>query len=495
LQGRGTGAVPLIGIDIGTQSLKAIVATDGLVVVGTGHAAYSPNFPRPGWAEQDPALWLAALPRAIAAALAAADLPASAITALSVCGQLDGCIGVNAAGHDVGPCIIWMDRRATAQIAGLDRAWVRDRTGLVADASHMGPKIAWSIANLPDARSVACWHQPVSYLIETLTGQRVMDPALASTTMLRALGAQGYDADLLAAFGISQTRLPRIANAAEIAGYLGVRGAALTGLPAGLPVAVGTGDDFATLIGCGVHGPGTVCVTVGTAEIVGAVSARPVIDPGMMVETHDFLPGTYLVENPGWLSGGAVTWACRLLGIDSPAAFSRLAATAPPGCEGLNFLPALGGAMTPRWNAGARGAFYGLVPSHGPAHVARAVLEGSAFAMCDVIERIGALGVATERLRLMGGGAQSAVWAAIRADASGRPVDVAHLRESSALGAALLAAVAVGIYPDIMAAGTALCTRADTVLPDPETKPAYDMARQQYHDLFDSLEPLFSSAP
>lgn len=481
----------LIGIDIGTQSLKAVVVTAELRVIGEASVPYQPSFPRPGWAEQLPSLWLDALPQAIAAALAAAGITPAAVATLAVCGQLDGCIGVDANGTALAPAIIWMDRRGAAMLDGIDPVLIRERTGLVRDATHMAAKIAWSRANLPDSAVVACWHQPVSFMVEALTGERVIDPALASTTMLYGLGRRDFDPELLAMFGIDRHHLPKVFPAAAVAGHLSRPGAALTGLPIGLPVATGTGDDFSTLIGSGIHRPGVVGVTLGTAEIIGTAVTRLIIDPALLVETHAYLPGTYMMGNPGWLSGGAVTWALALFGIATPEELSLIAATAPPGCDGLTFIPALTGAMAPRWHAGARGAFYGLTPSHGKAHCARAILEGTAFAMRDVVDRLDGLGVETGILRLMGGGARSAIWAQIRADISSRPVEIVETGDSSALGAALLAAVAAGYYADVAAAGPALPQPTRRLVPDPGKAAAYDEAYHRYQELFGALAPLF----
>ncbi len=217
-------------------------------------------------------------------------------------------------------------------------------------------------------------------------------------------------------------------------------------------MAVGTGDDFSNPLGCGVSRTGTVAVSLGTAETVAALHATPLIDDGLLVETHAYPGGLYHIGNPGWLSGGAVRWAAELLGIGSDAEFSALAGTAPPGCDGLIFIPALAGAMSPKWIAGARAGFIGLTASHGRAHLARAVLEGTAFAMRDIVDRLAGMGLDTGRLRLMGGGAQSRVWCEIRAALVRRPTEVLQGTDASAIGAALLATVAAGAAPDLATA-------------------------------------------
>lgn len=481
--------MPLLGIDIGTQSLKAVILSDDLRVLGQGSRAYQPHFPRPDWAEQDPQLWLDAMRPAIGEALAAAGVAPTDIAAMAICGQLDGAVATDAENRPLGPAIIWMDRRSGPNLADIDADLVHARCGLVLDATHMGGKIAWMHAHLPERKQVATWHQPVSFLVAALTGRRVMSRSLASTTMLYNLSHGTWDADLLTLLHIAPEELPELADDAGLAGCLTLAGAALTGLPVGLRVAVGTGDDFSNPLGCGICRPGIVGVSLGTAETVGALHDRPIIDRERLVETHAYAGGLFHIGNPGWLSGGAVRWAAGLLGIGSDAEFSGLAAEAPPGCDGLIFIPALSGAMAPKWIAAARGSFVGLSSSHGRAYMARAVLEGTAFAMRDVVDRLAELDVATNRLRLMGGGARSALWCDMRAAVSGRPADVLTKTDASAIGAALLASVVGGQMPDVAIASAALRLELREVRPVPDGR--YEDAYRRYRDAFAALEPIW----
>ncbi len=478
-----------VGVDIGTQSLKAVVCDDGLAVRGEASRAYEPTFPQPGWAEQDPALWEAALAPAVSGALEAAGVAAGDVVALGVAGQLDGCIPVGRDGRALGPALIWMDRRALAETADVDPELVLERAGVVLDATHMAAKVRWLRRNGPG--DAALYHQPVSYLVARLTGEQVMDHGLASTTMVYGLAARAYDEALLEAFEIDRTLLPAVAEAGDPAGRLSARGAVLSGLPEGLPVAVGTGDDFSNPLGAGLARPGRVACALGTAEVVGALGPEPVIDRGALVETHAYAGGLYFVENPGWLSGGALTWFTKAHRLADAAELDRLAAEAPPGAEGLTFLPALSGAMSPEWVAEARGAYYGLTPGHSAGHMARAVLEGCAFAMRDVVERLGALGVPADALLLLGGGTKSALWARIRADTAGLPAEIPRHKDTSPIGAALLAAVAAGAWPDVAAAAGQVGEVDRTVEPDPAAKDAYDLAYERYRELFECLRPLY----
>jgi xylulokinase len=480
----------LIGLDLGTQSLKAVVLADDLSVLGMGTASYRPSFPQAGWAEQDATDWLKALRPTIAGALGAAGCAPRQIEAVAICGQLDGCVPTGAVHEPLGPALLWMDRRAEPLLATIDAGLVRQRCGLVLDATHMAAKILWLQRNF----GPAVWHQPVSFMVAAMTDSQVIARSLASTTMLYDVAAGDWSDELLALFGIDRAQLPAIAADTDIAGTLTNRGAELTGLLAGTPVAVGTGDDFSNLLGAGIATPGTVAVSLGTAEAVGALHGEPLIDASMLLETHAYPGGGYHLGNPGWLSGGAVRWAADLLGVDGDAEFSALAAVAPAGCDGLVFLPALTGAMSPRWIADARGSFVGLTPAHHRAHLARAVLEGCAFAMRDVIDQLAALGVATDRIRVLGGGARSELWCQMRADIARRPVEALASADASALGAGVLAAAALGKFPDIRTASLALNLPLRQFEPGPDAN-AYDEAYGRYRATFDALAPLWTSRP
>ncbi len=468
-----------------------MVTDDGLVPLGAASLSYRPDYPRPGWAEQHPRLWEDALGPAIEAALQAADIAPGSLRALGISGQLDGCVAMDAGGAALGPCLIWSDRRAEKEAQVVDADELRRLTGLTRDATHMAAKIAWLKRTPPDGQIADHYHQPVSYTVARLTGARVFDRGLASTTMLYGLVRRDYEAALLDAFGVAPEELPEIAEAGDLAGTLTAGGAALTGLAEGLPVAVGTGDDFSAPLGAGLTAPGRVACVLGTAEVVGALDPAPKIDPRGLVETHGYAGGGFYIENPGWLSGGALSWLRELLGIADFAAFDRLAAEVGAGAGGVTFLPALSGAMAPEWNAAARGCFYGLTPAHGAGHLARALLEGCAFAMRDVIERLVSLDVPVEGLLLLGGGAKSRVWAQIRADCSGLPVELPLVTDTSPLGAAVCAAVAGGLQPDIASCARLVGAVAETLEPDRAARPAYDAAYGAYRKLFDSLRPMF----
>jgi xylulokinase len=415
----------IAGIDLGTQGVKVLLFDRGWRPAGRGFAAYPTRHPRPGWAEQDPRDWERALGQGLAEAALQAGTEPSAVEAIGLTGQLDGCVAVGPDGLPLHPCLIWMDRRAALRLPPETGERLRAEGGVNPDPGHLAAKALWLREHAPACTGAACFHQPVSYLVARLTGERVWDHGLASISMLYSLARRDYDPGFLEAFGLSRGQLPRIAGAEQAAGALSAEGARLTGLGRGIPVAVGTGDDYASPLGAGMVQPGGVACISGTAEVVGGLAREPLLDPSGLVETHCYPGGLYFVENPGWLSGGAVAWLAGTCGLNEAPGVARLAEGVPPGAEGVRFLPALSGAMAPEWVPSARGCFYGLTAAHGAGHLARALLEGCAFAMRDVVERLAGMGVPAGHILLMGGAARDPTWARIRADSSGLPVLVA----------------------------------------------------------------------
>jgi len=474
----------IVGVDIGTQSLKALVLDEELKVRGRGSSPYDYATPQPGWAEQDPALWLEALCPAIGAALTDAGVAPRDIRAIGLAGQLDGCVAVDATGAALTPALIWMDKRAHGQLPALDASDFLEITGQVADPSHMAAKIRWLRTS---GVTAARFHQPVSFVLEALCGEAVFDLGHASSTMLFDQRRRDYSNSLLEAFEIDRQSLPRIAPATEIAGTLSAAGAERCGLKPGTPLAVGTGDDFATPLGAGISAPGVLCCVLGTAEVVGAVSETRVLDHRQLLETHNYVSDLYFVENPGWLAGGTLRWLKQILAVGGAGELDALAASSTPGAGGVTFLPALAGAMAPQWRPNARGCFYGLSAASTRGDLVRAVLEGCAFAVRDVASRLEELEHPASELALLGGGGASSIWAQTHADVTGLVVRCSREVETCALGAALLAAVATGVHDSITAAANRVADWDRSYEPTAELDAAY----QRYRDLFSGLETLF----
>jgi xylulokinase len=338
------------------------------------------------------------------------------------------------------------------------------------------------------------------------SGVVAVDPSNASSSMLYDVAAGGWEPAACGAFGVDEARLapvrPPHAVLGEVAPWL--REAA--GLGRDTLVVLGCGDEMAATLGAGVVEEGAICDVLGTAEPVCAVSDRPLHDPTGITELHPHaLPGAWLVENPGWLSGGAYRWfrdhvggpelgRAAATGEDAYELLNALAASSPPGADGLLWLPALAGAMTPEWNADARACWFGLTAAHGRAHLLRALLEGNALAFRDVVEAVRGAGGAAREIVCVAGGARGALTLQLRADVTGlpasRPADV----ETTARGAAMLAAAGAGLHGSVRDAAVAMAgARVGHVEPEPANRELYDELYARYRALYAALKPLFTS--
>jgi xylulokinase len=485
----------VIGADIGSQSVKAILLDPAGRELATAGQACTMSHPASGWAEQEPGQWQAGLAAAVRRLLTYSGIRPAEITHLGLASQVDGVVPVDRALRPLRPAIIWLDRRASAQAAALaDRVGadaIFGTTGLVTDASHIAPKLMWLRDHEPDTYRSAVSFPPVGgYLLGWLTGTIAQDHANASSTLLYDLRSGSWDDAMIEAAGLDPGRLAPIRPAAQIAGQLTAEAAEALGLGRHCAVIVGTGDEHGACVGAGAIVPGLVADVTGTAEPVAVTAAGPVFDPERVVETHAHaITGLLLVENPGFVSGGCMLWwGQTVLGTDQASMFAR-AALAAPGSDGVLFLPALSGATVPRWNDRMRGVFAGLGMNHDASHLARAVIEGCTFALRDVLGRMDALGLAGDEIRVVGGGARSELWLQIKADVTGRTVQPVLSAEPTAAGAAILAGVAAGTFADA-ADGVARTVRVAPRVyrPDPLTADVYAERYAQYLALYDGAE-------
>jgi xylulokinase len=485
----------LIGADIGSQSVKVLLLDpDGREVAFAGQRC-TMSHPASGWAEQDPAQWRDGLAGAVRQLMAASGVAPEEVTHLGLASQVDGVVPVDRSLQPLRPAIIWLDRRSSDQAAALAGKLGQDdifaTTGLNADSSHIAPKIMWLREHEPLVYRAAVSFPPAGgYLLGWLTGAIAQDHANASSTLLYDVSSGTWDDAMLDAAGIEPDVLAPIRPASEVAGTLTAEAAQALGLDRRCAVVVGTGDEHGACVGAGAIVPGLVADVTGTAEPVAVTAPGPVFDAERVIETHAHaVTGLVLIENPGFVSGGCTLWCGEnILGTDQAGLFA-LAARAVPGSDGVLFLPTLSGATVPRWNDRMRGVFAGLSMNHGRAELARAVIEGCAFALRDVLGRMDALGLSGDEIRVVGGGARSVLWLQIKADVTGRRVQPVVSPEPTAAGAAILAGVAAGAFAS-PADGVARTVRLSPVTyrPDPRTREIYAERYAQYRALYDGAE-------
>lgn len=486
-----------IGCDVGSQSLKAVVLSPSGEILATAGAPYEMIHKHSGWADQDPAGYVKALCAAVREAMATAGIQPGDVTVLGLASQVDGVVPIDKNLQPLRDAIIWLDRRASDEAEFLRQSMgVKDtftRTGLNIDASHTGPKIMWLATHEPEVFSRAVSMPSVGgYLLAWMTGVIAQDHANASSTLFYDVSTRGYSPEMLAAAGVDPDLMPAVRNADEIVGTLRPDAAAMLGLSTKCRVIVGTGDEHGACVGAGGITRDLVIDIAGTAEPVCVGSDRALIDETGLVETHahavrDF----YLIENPGFVSGGNTLWLAEVLGCTQGRIF-ELAGTSVPGARGVRFIPALSGAMAPRWNDLMRGSFYGLGMNHGPADLARAVIEGNAFAFTDIVRRLRAMGLGG-RIRIVGGGRRSEFSLVTKATLTGCAVDRVTTEETTAVGGAMLAAVGAGIFASVAECVDAVVQVApDPIEPDPAMQDVLESAYCDYRKLYDALETTFA---
>ncbi|HSM37881.1 MAG TPA: xylulokinase, partial [Candidatus Limnocylindrales bacterium] len=432
----------VLGIDVSTTATKAILVDEAGGVIGVGVAEYGVSIPRPGWSEQDPALWWDGARQAIGSALAKGGVGAEQVVAVGLTGQMHGAVLLAADGSVLRPAILWNDQR-TAEECHL----IRERVGLErliaitgndALTGFTAPKLLWVQRHEPELWGrTAHVLLPKDYLRYRLTGEFAMDKADGSGTQLFDLAARDWSDDVLAALEIDRSLVPPTFEGPMVTGQLSAEAAAACGLRAATPVVAGGGDQAANAVGLGAVEPGVVALSLGTSGVVFAATDQPLYDERGRV--HAFchaVPVRWHMMSVMLSAAGSLRWVRDALAPGEE--FGRLteaAAEVPAGSEGLFFLPYLTGERSPHPDPDARGAFVGLTVRHDRRHLTRAVLEGVAYGLRDGLELMVAAGMPRPALvRASGGGTASPLWRQILADVLAAEIATVSTAEGAAYG-------------------------------------------------------------
>jgi len=491
----------VIGCDIGSQGTKAILLSASGEFVSEAYAGYLTDYPKPLWAEQPVEYWLNALILVVRQLLSKSGVPSRNVRALGLAAQVDGLVPIDSRGQPLHPAIIWMDRRASAQCESTRQFIEDDRifnlTGLNLDASHVAPKIRWLADQQPWIYEKAThFLLPGSYIAYALTGEIRVDYSNASSTLLLDVKTKTWSPTMLDVFNIELNKLAPLDSAMTFLGKLRPGFAEQMGLDVETLITAGCGDEHAACLGAGVVRPGIAGDIAGTAEPVCAANRNAVFDETRLVETHCHAdPDLWLLENPGFVSGGNYRWFRDQFATgESFAALDSEAAQIAPGAEGLVFLPSLMGALAPTWNESARGVYAGITLAHTRGHFVRALLEGTAFAVRDITTQMQLAGMELRELRVMSGGAKSPLWNRIKATVTGLPVTVPEITETTALGAAFLSLVGIGAFTTLTEASEHIVKIHESIEPDPTTMSVYTYAYDQYRETYFAMLPVFEKA-
>lgn len=466
----------LLAVDVGTTGARAMLFDLQGNPHGMAYQEYRSHFLSPTTIDHDPRTWMDAVDTVIPAVLQQTATPGEAVKAIAVTSQRATIMPVDGQGRPLAPAILWQDKRTMAQCREIEEAVGDDeiyaRTGLRIDPYFSLPKLMWFRDQRPDVfREARCFLTVHDLIVNYLTGEFVTDWTQASRTMLFRVNEFRWDGELAERFGIDIARLPRPLPPGSVAGTLTREAAGRLGLPAGTPVVLAGGDQQSAALGLGVTRPGYAKVTTGTGSFVVAATASPYRDPQKRVVcSASAVAGAWILEAGIFTSGSVYRWmrdelsaaeksAADTLGLDPYDLLNLEAAQSAPGAGGLILLPHFAGSAAPYWNPRARGVIFGLTLGHERSDVVRAVLEGIAMEVSKnlrIITDLMADQTELTEIRVSGGAVRSDLFNQIQADVYGRRVVPGKMEQASALGAAILAATAVGAYPDVHAAAEAM---------------------------------------
>ena len=502
-------ATYLLGIDVGTTGSKAILVAPNGDVKASATTEYPMYTPQPLWAEQNPADWWTATVASIKRLLTEGGVKPKEVAGVGLTGQMHGLVLLDAQGEVLRPCIMWNDQRTAPQCAAITQKVGAENllrlTGNPVLPGFTAPKIVWVRENEPQVYARAAKVLlPKDYVRYRLTGGFFGEVSDASGTSLFDVGHRCWSDEMLKALDIPRAWLPEVTESPEVSARISAEAARATGLLEGTPVVGGGGDQAAQAVGTGIITEGIVSATLGTSGVVFAASDTYRVEPkGLLHAFCHAVPGMWHLMGVMLSAAGSLRWYRDTLGEaekakaeetgrDAYVLLDESAATAPPGCEGLIFLPYLTGERTPYPDPNARGVFFGLTLRHGKPHMTRAVLEGVAYGLRDSLELMRALGLAIQQVRASGGGARSALWRQILADVFDTEIVTVNVTEGAAYGAALLAGVGAGVYESVAAA----CERAIRVTgrtaPGPAV-PVYADYYPRYRALYPALAAEFAA--
>lgn len=489
----------VLALDCSTSGAKAVLFDMQGQCLSSGRRTFGMSRPGVGRHEQDAADWWVAATDAIRDCVGAVDT--ARIASMTVTHQRETFVCLNEAGEQVRPAIVWADNRSIDQVSRYGTDDIHRTTGRPADITPSIYKLIWLNENEPESLASSRWIGDVgAYLNYKLLGRWVSSAASADSLGLMDISTQQWAPDLCSLAGVQPSQLPELAAPGTVIGELSDNVAAGLLLPPGLPVIAGAGDGQCAAIGTGGTTATSMYLNVGTAIVAGVTTPdfhwsrryRTVLGgtgEGFLLETLQ-QAGTYLVtwflENFGEPAEDGKT-------SSTLAALEAAAASVPAGSDGLIALPYWNGAQTPHWNGAARGVVLGWTGSHGRAHFYRALLEGIAFDVrlgVDGIEE--ATGQPIREMITTGGGSRSPLWSQILADVTGRTVQICEEAETTALGAAALAAAGAGLYPDAQTAAATMSRISTSYSPRPDEARRYAQLFRAWCELYPATKDILT---
>jgi xylulokinase len=500
----------ILACDIGTSRCKVSLFDARGRQVAESEEGYAVRFGPGNTAEQNPTDWWRAFARTTEALSERGLISTHNGACVVVTGQMSACLPVDRAGEPLRPAMIWADQRASAESALIERSIGRDRlyrvTGNPPSETYPAPKILWLRKHEPEVFArTASFLQPKDYLVFRLTGRMVTDHSDASCTGLFDLERRVWSDAILAELTLRADLFPDVVPSTHVVGTVTRAAAQLSGLPEGLPVVIGGGDGPTAAVGAGAAAVGSGYINLGTSAWLSFCRETPLFDDRQRTFNYCHLvPGRYALTGAMQSAGASYDWCRRLLAGgdnatqpgsgDTPPAPGDLPERIPPGCDGLTFLPYLLGERTPYWDPQAAGAFVGLRPFHGRAHLLRAVLESIGLHLRLIHDVFLEQGVSADHLAVIGGGANNDLLPQMLSDMLQKPLTTRHLTTgATSFGAAICGAVGIGILKSFDDLGE-WAPPARTLNPDLGREPVYRAAYRRFRFAYQALQPYFQLA-
>jgi len=495
-----------LGIDIGTSGAKSLLIDRTGDILAEDTQEYPSSVPHPHWSEQNPLHWWQATVDGIRSVVKKARISGTSIAGIGLSGQMHGSVFLDDGVRPLRPAILWNDQRTAEQCeyieraAGGRRALIR-MVGNPALTGFTAPKIIWVRDHEPSVykrtRHVLL---PKDYIRFRLTGQYATEVSDASGTLLLDVKRRKWNMTLLKKLKLDPAWMPACYESVQVSGRVTAGVARRLGISEGTPVVGGAGDQAAGAVGNGIVKPGIVSATMGTSGVVFSYSDQPQTDPLGRVHTMcHAVPGKWCVFGCMLACGGSFQWFRNVLGrneieqakkkkVDPYELLIAQAAEAPPGCEGLFFLPYLTGERTPHADPYARGCWIGITARTDRKMLIRSLLEGVTFGMRDQVRIMRELGIKIKQVRASGGGARSAWWRQLQADIYNATVVTPSSTAGAALGVAILAAVGTGAYTSVSQACEKIITTTDACKPNRKMVRLYDRHYEVFGKLYHHLK-------
>ena len=484
-----------IGIDLGTSAVKLLLVDEKGAIRREVTKEYPLSFPRPGWSEQNPTDWWDGCVSGVRELLEGED--ASQVAGIGAGGQMHGLVALDAQDAVIRPAILWNDGRTGEEVDYLNNVIGKEKlsalTANIAFAGFTAPKILWMRRHEPENFGrIAKIMLPKDYINYKLTGVHCCDYSDASGMLLLDVQHKCWSQEMLEICGVSEQQMPKLFESFEVVGTVLPEIAAELGLPAGVKVVAGAGDNAAAAVGTGVVGEGGCNLSLGTSGTLFISSAHFGVDPNNALHAFAHADGGYHLMGCMLSAASCNKWFCEeILNTADYPAEQKPITEEKLGRNHVFFLPYLMGERSPINDVNARGCFVGMTMDSTRADLTQAVLEGVAFAIRDSLEVARSLGLDIPRTKLCGGGAKSPLWRRIFANVLGIPLEMVKTEQGPGYGGAMLAMVGCGVYPSVQAASDALVELASVTEPDPELSARYEAQYQKFRKIYPAMKDIF----